>query len=67
MGYGRGYLDVPEQRLEGLTDTQRAVLEPPYAVRLERPTVTAGGPATKKPRNEAKKEHDRATIGTAYF
>ena len=74
MGYGRGYLDVPESSLARLTELQRAVVEPPYAVRLERPLVTpdalAGGVdgrATKRPRSEAKKEHDRQTIGTGYF
>ena len=30
MGYGRGYLEVDPARLEGMTDAQRAVLQPPY-------------------------------------
>ena len=72
MGYGRGYLDMPPGALDHFTELQRAVVEPPYAVRLERPLVTpqaaaAGEPASKRPRDEAKKDHDRATLGTAYF
>ena len=90
MGYGRGYLDVPESSLAGLTELQRAVVAPPYAVRLERPLVTPENAASeresaaaaadaatadgetkkgplKRQRSEAKKEHDRKTIGTGYF
>ena len=39
MGYGRGYLEIDPARLEGMTDAQRAVLQPPYASRLERPVL----------------------------
>ena len=61
--------------MEGLTPLQRAVLEPPYATRLERPLVTASAAAeedgatevVRHLRSEAKKEHDRQTLGTAYF
>ena len=72
MGYGRGYLEIPPAELETFSPLQRAVLEPPYATRLERPLVTssaaAGGePPLKKPRNEAKKDLDRKLFGTAYF
>ena len=75
MGYGRGYLDVPESSLAELTELERAVVEPPYAVRLERPLVTpenaategASGQTLKRMRSEAKKDHDRKTIGTGYF
>lgn len=75
MGYGRGYLDIPPGAMEGLTPLQRAVLEPPYATRLERPLVTASAAAeedgateaVRHLRSEAKKEHDRQTLGTAYF
>ena len=86
MGYGRGYLDVPESSLAQLTELERAVVEPPYAVRLERPLVTpenaavstagaaevgdedaGGGRTLKRARSEAKKDHDRKTIGTGYF
>ena len=74
MGYGRGYLDIPESALEHFTEQQRAVVEPPYAVRLDRPLVTAAdasagdeAPPTKRPRSEHKKQHDKALFGTSYF
>ena len=80
MSYGRGYLDIPTGTLAELSELERAVVEPPYAVRLERPLVTTdsvapaegveggtSGRALKRPRSDAKKEHDRATIGTGYF
>jgi len=72
MGYGRGYLEIPPEKLEGFSPLQRAVLEPPYATRLERPLVSSavassGEPPSKKQRSEAKKELDRKLFGTAYF
>merc|ERR1719235_1767691 len=43
VSYGRSYTPSwPAAMLEGLTATQRAVLEPPYAVRLDRPLVRPG-------------------------
>jgi len=73
MGYGRGYLDVPEAALAVLTELQRAVVEPPYSARLDRPLVTPEaatdehGPAAKRPRSSAKKEFDQKLFGTSYF
>jgi len=73
MGYGRGYTEIPAESLRTMTPSQRAVLEPPYAVRLERPLVTAEVAAsdsaapTVRPRATAKKELDRALFGTEYF
>ena len=73
MGYGRGYLEVPRESLEDLPDQARAVLEPPYSTRLERPLVTpetaadAEAPPDQKPRSEAKKAFDRKLFGTSYF
>ena len=70
MGYGRGYLEIPPEKLDGLSPAQRAVLEPPYASRLERPFVTAeedNAIPRKKVRAETKKELDRKLFGTAYF
>jgi hypothetical protein len=43
MGYGRGYLEIDPARLEGMIDAQRAVLQPPYASRLERPVLGSSG------------------------
>jgi len=73
MGYGRGYLDVPEQSLARLSALQRAVVEPPYSTRLERPLVTpeaaahASGPAATRERSAAKKDFDQKLFGTSYF
>ena len=73
MGYGRGYLEVPEAALAGLTELQRAVVQPPYSTRLERPLVTPEtareehGPAAKRMRSAAKKEFDQKLFGTSYF
>ena len=73
MGYGRGYLDVPEASLALLSEQQRAVVEPPYSTRLERPLVTPdaaadeNGPAVKRARSVAKKQFDQKLFGTSYF
>ena len=40
LAYAKGYLPTwPESMLEGLTPEQRAVLEPPYHTRLDRPVL----------------------------
>jgi len=74
MSYGRGYLEIAPEKLECLTPQQRAVLEPPYATRLERAIVTVKdaqetpeGPPTKVQRSAAKKDFDRQLFGTAFF
>ncbi len=71
MGYGRGYLDVPEEKLSVLTELQRAVVLPPYSTRLERPLVTPeaaeGDQPITRARSAAKKELDQKLFGTAYF
>ena len=73
MGYGRGYLEIPQEALQTFTPQQRAVLEPPYANRLERPVLTAesvsqfDGPPVKKLRSAAKKEFDKKLFGTEFF
>lgn len=74
MGYGRGYTEVSDAQRAHLTELQRAVVEPPYSTRLERPLVTAeaarddaNGPAPKRARSEAKKDFDRKLFGTSYF
>ena len=55
-----------------MTPAQRAVIEPPYATRLERPVVTVGtenGEPSVRPvrRATAKKEFDKQLFGTDYF
>ncbi|GFH54080.1 hypothetical protein CTEN210_10556 [Chaetoceros tenuissimus] len=70
--YGRSYFTEngkwPEKMYEGLTDAQRAVLEPPYANRLDRPEIGDDAEAVSvSTRNERKKQHDREMFGTKYF
>lgn len=73
MGYGRGYLEVDPVALEGMTAQQRAVLEPPYANRLDRPLVTPqtvlepDGPTALLTRNAEKRDFDAELFGTKYF
>jgi hypothetical protein len=54
-----------------MTPAQRAVVEPPYAARLERPLVASadGAEPNVRPirRAAAKKEFDRQLFGTDYF
>lgn len=70
--YGRSYFTEngkwPEKMYEGLTDAQRAVLEPPYANRLDRPEIGDDTESVSvSTRNERKKQHDREMFGTKYF
>ncbi len=71
--YGRSYFGHdgngwPTAMYENLTDAQRAVLEPPYANRLDRPNIVPqDGSIVMTTRNERKKEHDRQVFGTKYF
>lgn len=75
--YGRSYFNHPEEGMVGwpskiyddLNDAQRAVLEPPYANRLDRPEIdnAAEGTVFISSRSERKKQHDRDLFGTKYF
>ena len=70
--YGRSYFGHenggwPDKMYEGLSDTERAVLEPPYAERLDRPYINQKGDVTKSTRSERKKKHDQELFGTKYF
>jgi hypothetical protein len=71
LGYGRGYLEVEPAMLSGMTPLQRAVLEPPYAIRLDRPLVPEvpvdGSEPEIKTRSGTKKQFDRELFGTSYF
>ena len=71
FAYGRGYLaGFGEGVMDLCTPQQRAVLEGPYATRLERPLTTAkpqAAPPPVKTRNPTKSAHDAATFGTKYF
>ena len=68
--YGRGYLpDWPEEALEGMSDAQKAVLEPPYHPRMNRPyvNVQTGEAVEAKPRESFKVEFDEQVFGRRYF
>ena len=66
--YGRSYYPTwPEGMLRDLSEEQRAVLEPPYSVRLDRPTLSSDGSIEICSRSPAKKEFDRRVFGTPYF
>merc|ERR1712048_196640 len=67
--YGRSYAPHwPKDMLEGLTPQQRAVLEPPYANRLDRPLLRVGtDDVVVESRSEAKKAFDRDVFKTQYF
>ena len=43
LAYATGYMPWPEQMLEGMTAEQRAILEPPYHRRLDRPELDDAG------------------------
>jgi len=71
--YGRSYFGHdgggwPKEIYDGgLTDAQAAVLEPPYANRLDRPIIQEDGEIEVSSRNERKKQHDKDLFGTKYF
>jgi ectoine hydroxylase-related dioxygenase (phytanoyl-CoA dioxygenase family) len=70
--YGRSYFGHegggwPIAMYDDLTDAQRAVLEPPYANRLDRPNIRPDGSVEITTRNERKRQHDRDLFGTKYF
>jgi len=71
VAYSRAYAPAwAEAVREHLTPAQRAVLEPPYAARLDRPVLTKGGdekPDYGAPRPEVKKAFDQAVFGSRYF
>jgi len=57
----------PKAMYEGLTDAERAVLEPPYANRLDRPEIMPDGTVIVSSRSNQKKQHDKDLFGTKYF
>jgi len=75
--YGRSYfgngsentVGWPERMYEDLDDAQSAVLEPPYANRLDRPEIIDAekGKVNISSRGMRKKQHDRDMFGTKYF
>jgi ectoine hydroxylase-related dioxygenase (phytanoyl-CoA dioxygenase family) len=72
MAYGRSYFpEWPVKMMDGLTVAQKAVLAPPYAIRLDRqaPIINADGAVmvTAETRNPEKKAFDQRVFGTEYF
>jgi len=67
--YGRSYHPQwPAAMLQGLSEQQKAVLEPPYANRLDRPLVRPGEEdVAVESRADSKKAFDKAVFKTAYF
>uniref|UniRef100_A0A7S1XGP7 Phytanoyl-CoA dioxygenase n=1 Tax=Erythrolobus australicus TaxID=1077150 RepID=A0A7S1XGP7_9RHOD len=70
MAYGRAYTDEWGSGVfERCTPAQRAVLQPPYAPRLERAVLSDAGEdgTTAYKRSEEKRAHDAHIFGTPYF
>lgn len=70
--YGRSYFGHegggwPDAIYDDLTEAQQAVLEPPYANRLDRPNIRDDGTVEITTRSTRKKQHDREVFGTKYF
>ena len=54
--------------LEGMTTSQKAVLEPPYNSRLDRPILSNDNDSVEIcQRNSIKKDFDSKVFGTKYF
>jgi len=71
--YGRSYFGHegggwPTAMYDNLTPAQKAVLEPPYANRLDRPNIMPDAESVEiTTRNARKKQHDQDVFGTKYF
>jgi ectoine hydroxylase-related dioxygenase (phytanoyl-CoA dioxygenase family) len=73
MAYGRTYWPAwPEAMTNGMDEAQLAVMQPPYAMRLDRKALTVAGDSGEigvdcESRNPRKKEFDKEVHGTDYF
>jgi len=67
--YGRSYYPTwPAGTEDGMTEAQKAVLQPPHHARLDRVTLDdAGNVAGTQTRDDFKKEHDAKVFGNKYF
>jgi hypothetical protein len=54
----------PTKFYDGLDDTERAVLEPPYA---NRPNILEDGTVEITRRGDRKRQHNREVFKTKYF
>ena len=81
-GYGRSYFQNdgvggatpssctwPSKFYDDLNDAQKAVLEPPYANRLDRPNIVdpVAGTVEITQRSDRKRQHDKDVFKTKYF
>mmetsp|Transcript_23838 Transcript_23838/g.35494 ORF Transcript_23838/g.35494 Transcript_23838/m.35494 type:complete len:437 (-) Transcript_23838:119-1429(-) len=81
-GYGRSYFSPdgvggattapssctwPLKFYDDLNDAQLAVLEPPYANRLDRPNIREDGSVEITQRSDRKRQHDKEVFKTKYF
>lgn len=78
MAYGRSYFQGdgtthdnatlwPSKFYDNLSEAQKAVLEPPYANRLDRPNILEDGGVEITQRSERKRQHDKEVFKTKYF
>lgn len=70
MAYGRGYIPSwPSKVLAGMTPAQLAVMEPPYNLRMNRPSVdsSTGEVIEPKPREGFKINFDEKVFGNKYY
>ena len=68
FAYGRAYLDWPEDHFVDATEAQKAVLEPPYNMRLDRPVISEKTLEVREvSREQKKKDFDKKVYGTTYF
>ncbi|GMI24180.1 hypothetical protein TrCOL_g8501 [Triparma columacea] len=70
--YGRSYMEEgnpmwPEGCYDGMTERQKAVLQPPFNTRLDRVQLDDEGGTHVESRSKAKKEFDKKVFGTSYF
>lgn len=77
VSYGRSYFSGdgdtdsrtmwPSKFYDDLNDAEKAVLEPPFANRLDRPNIREDGTVEITQRSERKKQHDKDVFKTKYF
>jgi len=65
--YGRAYLQWPEGLTEGMTPSQQAVVQPPFATRLDRSCIEPSGEVTIDQRAANKRKWDEVVFENKYF
>ncbi|GMI04419.1 hypothetical protein TrRE_jg13274 [Triparma retinervis] len=69
---GRSYMEEgnpmwPEGCYDGMTESQKAVMQPPFNARLDRVQLDGEGGTFVESRSKAKKDFDKKVFGTSYF